>query len=209
MALIIVHGTSLETRLCIFKMHIVLQNGSAFVWRVNTCFQIFSNLDFLIWYVWFFSCHLELVWRGSSPLVWRITSKQHVPQASLVLQWVDVEVHLDHWQFDLRKLLSKLTDELSTVKRWDIVVTLATQGGQTWGWTKNVENLKGTVPWVHFDKKIVDQKEYRIRLVWAWAIQSDLCKSNHWTDFLIWCCQCRSLELPKVHYSLKPKSKTD
>ena len=48
---------------------------------------VFSHLEL------FFS-HLELVGRWASPLVRRVNSEQHAPQASLVLQWVDVEVHL-------------------------------------------------------------------------------------------------------------------
>ena len=44
---------------------------------------------------YFGEVYLEMLWRGPSSLLWRITSKQHQSQAPLVLQRVDVEVHLE------------------------------------------------------------------------------------------------------------------
>ena len=43
----------------------------------------------------FVEIYLEMLWRGPSSLLWRIISKQHQSQAPLVLQRVDVEVHLE------------------------------------------------------------------------------------------------------------------
>ena len=129
-----------------------------------------------------------MLWRGPSSLLRRITSQQHQSQAPLVLQRVNVEVHLKFkcltfllswtsiflsFQFtfhkkkffvpalesptsygmdaftnilscrsvarlifdvfcSVRKREQQPTDELSTVKRWDIVVTRATHWGHTW-----------------------------------------------------------------------------